>query len=147
MALLLLLALIATIAVDSGLRASADSRVRAAFVAKFAARAAAFGPFVDRLATGLRMAADAVSTHGALPDSEAFGRVRCKSDCVDVLLCGDGRGIWWGCEGGEGALGVGCGSLALARIPTPPPRPAPAVPLLPAALARGSQLSACSHAL
>jgi hypothetical protein len=102
MALLLLLALIASIAVDSGLRASADSRVRAAFVAKFAARAAAFGPFVDRLATGLRMAADAVSTHSALPDSEAFGRVRYKSNCADVLLCGDGRGTWWGCEGWGG---------------------------------------------
>ena len=48
----------------------------ASFTANFSG-ASAFGPLLERQSAGLRLAADAVSSHGRIPDPAGFSRVRC----------------------------------------------------------------------
>jgi hypothetical protein len=62
--------------VDDTVRDTAEDSVRASFTANFSG-ASAFGPLLERQSAGLRLAADAVSSHGRIPDPAGFSRVRC----------------------------------------------------------------------
>ena len=76
MAAMATLALALCLTVDTSVQRIAEDSVRAAFVTNFTARAAAFGPLLDRMIASLRLTADAISTHGRLPDPARFRRVR-----------------------------------------------------------------------
>jgi hypothetical protein len=65
-----------SVVVDRSVERAATDSVRSSFTGNFSTSPAGFGAFLGQLSTGLRLTADAVSTHPSVPDVQQFVRVR-----------------------------------------------------------------------